>query len=784
MTIRAIVGAVSIAVIATTNGAAALSLSSISARARELAGQARSLSGDPHSEKAMVEKLGELVLSYIDESDRLQRTGDDEQRGSELRAAFDAVNAPLSGIYRAHNDRLERLSREVMDRDGDLEALYETASFKSSQMVAANALYYLNWLSYYGARVHQGSRRKELLKACEKGFSEFAVGEHSRELVGESLLGRGLCYLELGIQEWARRDFKTVLEGAASGERKAKARMALLDSYFRGGNRTKVVAYANDLLNGGLAASEDAPVIRFYQLQALFALADGASGSRAEDYRRQAGAVMTELRRAGKGWGEKVDALLFSQVKDPSQWVSKADSPTAQWQLAQMLLQKEDCKGAKPLLDKIIAGKSGEAKRRRHEAHYWTGVCEFKAQRFDQANAALSAALAGAGSPSHAGEARYLRFKALESLMAVEDPPQELALRYVAALRELLEHHPDHAHGDEAHYRLGEYLQATGEFAEAIASYGRVTKDASYLVRSRFGTLQSRFELLRVATDSQQRDEIVRQIGSDLTDYDQRAAGYRGSDVPLQELNAKVTLLRAVHASLSEDVDHAATAALLEGYAKRFAGQSGLIPQAARMRLGALLKLGRFAEAVDEVQVSGQALVEEGRAAELRTLANAYAKSGRLSESPTDAAPAARVAVALFDLAGQAGGEEASLRQRVSIAQLQEKAGQLDAAAATYASVVAQNPNTLAALRGLARIAEAKDDPGKALEYWVTYTDKVRPGDTGWFRGQYEQSRLALAKGDKAATCERLGALRAAMPGLKDEEIREALKKLFSDAGC
>lgn len=768
----------------------ALSLGSIRSSAEKLAREGREASGNTGAEKALIEPLGELVLAFVDESDRLQRKGEEERKASELRSTFDAVHEPLDGIYRRHSGRLEKMSRAIMDQDGDLEALYETADFQASQAVAANALYYLNWLNYYGARAFEGQRRKDLLTSCESGFSQFAVGDQSPELVTESLLGRGLCYLELGNYEWSSRDFQSVIASKkASRERKAKARMALLDAHFRSGNRSKTVSYARELLNGGLVASDEASIIRFYQLQSLLASADRASGKKAEEYRREAGAVMSQLRRAGGGWSAKVDALLASTIKDPSQWAGKADTPAAQWQLAQLFLEKQDCAGAEPMLEKLLASESKAASRHHQEALYWSGICRFEAAEYEAAADQLARALEGEGDPSFASEALYFRFKALEAMMAVDEPPADLADRYAASLRDLVERHTDHVHRDEAHYRLAEYLQATGEFAGAIVEYARVETDPGYLLRSRFGTLQSRFEVLRGESDPSRRADVLERAGEDLLSYETQSAAYAanakaGDDIPLVELNAKVTLLKAVHASLADEGGDARTAEILTDFAKRFPDNAELAPQAARMRLGALLRLGRYRDAETEVRSSAEVLKEEARIDALRSLATAFAKNGRISESADEAAAAARAAVALYALVDEAGGNPPSLRQKVSIAQLEEKAGQLDVAAATYREVLEANPNTLAALRGLARIAEAQGDIKQALAHWVTYTDKVRPGDTGWFRGQYEQARLHLASGDRSETCKRLSALRTAMPGLKDEEIRTSLKQLFDQAGC
>ncbi len=745
----------------------------------------RAAAGNAQAEKGLIEPLGELVLAYIDESDRLQRDGEDERRTAELRGAFEALHAPLDGIYRRNADRLEKMSRAVMDADGDLEALYETADFKSSQATAANSLYYLNWLNYYGARASEGARRKELLQACESGFSQFAVGDHAGELVDESLLGRGLCYLELDNFDWARRDFEAVIAGQASAERKTKARLALLDASYRSGDRAAAIELARKLIDGGLVPADEKSVVRFYELQALLESADSARGAAAERYRSEAGKVAAELRRAGGGWGAKVDALFAASIKDPSQWAGSADSPAAQWQLAQLYLEKEDCAGAAPLLEKLLAGDGATGHQR--DARYWSAVCDFRAGRYEPAAASFAMAMEGDGEPAFAADARYLRFKSLEALMAAEEPPAELASSYVAALRDLLQHHPDHEKSAEAHYRLGEYLQGSGEFAAAIDEYAKADNDAALLLRAAFGTLQCRFDLLRGASDPTARAPIVAAIGDDLQRYDERVAGRKSAEqeaAEFAEIDAKVTLLRAVHASLATEGGDARTAEILADFAARHPGHADLAAQAARMRLGALLRLRRFADAEAEMQRSTTVLRDERRADALRALAAEFGREARMSEAPQDAAAAARVAVELHALASQVGGEEASPRQQLAIAQLREKAGELDAAAAGYREVLAGNPAALEALRGLARIAEAQGKPQEALAHWAKYTETVRGGDTGWYRGQFEQARLQLAAGDAAAACARLTAMRTAMAGLQDEELRAALKKLFTDAGC
>jgi tetratricopeptide (TPR) repeat protein len=445
-----------------------------------------------------------------------------------------------------------------MDQDGDLEALYETPEFKQSQAVAAAALYYRNWLDYYGARLYDGAKQKELLNAAQKGFGEFAIGDQPGELKTESLLGRGLSYLELGDTESAMRDFKLVADSPnASPERKVKARLAMLDAYSRAGRIQDTLRYSDELLRGGQLPSADAPLVRYVRLETLFDAADKSKGADAERYRREASSLMDTLRASGKGWSDKVDALMVARVDDPAAWAGKTDSPRVQWELARLMLVKNDYAGATPLLQQLVASKDADAKAFQAEAHYWLGVGAFKSNDFATAAGEFDTALA-AGSGDWAPEARYLRFKALESLMAQPQADPALAERYRAALHDFLDKNPDHPLAYEARYRSAELLQSSNDFTAAIDEYAKVQGDPAYVLRARFGTLQSRFELLKGDTEPSVRTARLDAIGQDLDAVDalskQVAAQHKGADVALQELQAKATLLRAVYVSLRASV--------------------------------------------------------------------------------------------------------------------------------------------------------------------------------------------------------------------------------------
>jgi TolA-binding protein len=784
-------GSLALAVFLTATAAHAASLEDIRARGRAIGAEVQRLRAagqlDHAAERRLAGDIGPVALDYIEASDEAARSGrDDELKGS-LTSAFEAVYAPLDGIYSAVNAELEGKSKAIMDADGDLEALQDSREWQEAQSVAAEALYYRNWIAYYGARLFEGERRKKLLEAAENGFSQFAVGERKDELITESLLGRALCHLELGNYEWAIRDLRIVMdEPGVSPERKAKARLALLDTYVRAGRLGDALAHSDRLLASGDLSSGDAAVVRFFRLQLLLRAIPKAAPAQADAYRAEAAGLMERLRHAGPGWAAKVDAVVSSQIDDPAKWVSKARNPKDRWELARMLLAKESYDAAAPVLQQIADSDSAEAKPFRAEASYWLGVARFKAEDYGTAANRLSDALAATPNAEWAGEAEYLRFKALEAMMAKE-PTEELTEQYRTAIEEFLSHHANHPSANEARFRLGELLQAQGEFEAALARYAEVANDDKFALRAAFGSVQCRFGMLEGESDPAKRGATIQAIGEDFKHLHAKTPPLdpKKPDPELNELLAKATLLEAVYVSVGSagGGDQAKVVELLKGFETRFPNQKDLFAQALRLRLAALKETGDFAQARREVEAGKSLLQGEAQKEYVDRLASGYvrAAAARRVKGENEAGEAAeQVAIALYELAPDEGGGNA--RQELTMARLYESTNRLDDAASQYQKVLDANPNSLTAIEGLARIGENRGDTATARAMWEKYTAVSRPGDAPWFRGQYHQSRLAFAGGDKRRSCEMLKALRPSMPGLSDAELRRDLSSLYDKA--
>ena len=785
-----VAGGALLAALAAPAGAQERSLAALRGGAQQASGELAQLQRDNRldgpAQERLVQQLGQLVLGFIEQSERAAREGLGAQRVAELKPVFEAIAGPLNDLYKSPSSRMERMQREIMDQDGDLDALYESRDWQQMQTVAGQSLYYLNWLNYYGARLYDGARRKELLEAAEKGFASFALGDQKTDLLVESLLGRGLCNLELGNYDWAVRDFKIVIdEPKASAERKEKARVALLDAYSRSGKPSEALKYSQELLSAGGVAGGDVTVVRFYRLVALFDAMKGASGAQAESYRREAGGLMDQLRGAGPGWAEKVDALMLSRIDNPAQWASKADTPLARWELARLLLEKGDEKGATPLLEGLVASDQAGAKPYQAEANYWLGVIRFKAGDYAGAVKYLEAAQSD-DKGSFAPEASYLRFKALEALMAA-GPNPDLAPRYLDSMRTFLQRYPDHRFAYEVRYRLGESLQSDGQYDAAIIEYEQVRGDPGFELRAAFGTLQSQFEGLKGRPDPATREKIMQRVGAALDRFWEKDRAFQQQkdkgDVPVKEFEAKSTVLQAVYLSLRGEDGDPKIADALADYPKKYPQQTELVPEAVLLRLGALRRLGRFNDALQEVQAHGAFLAGDGRADTIEEVATSFAKAGakKKVDDPNAAKTANQIALRLYELAAPQDGAPDD-KHTLTLARLYENTEQPEQAEALYKQVLSRTDGSAPALRGLARLAEGRKDLAGASEYWKRYTAATRPGDLPWYEGQYEQARIVLARGDKKGGCALLDQLRPAMPGLSDADLRQKLNELYQQS--
>jgi len=745
--------------------------------AKENAGQF-----DRKAQQEAIDQLGPLATDFIRLSDKAAFSGGAGAQRESLLSAYNAVTEPLHKVYDKNGSYLQSSTQKVIDEDGDLEALQDSEAYRNAQLVASQALYFLNWLDYYGARLYDGKKSRELLERAQAGFSEFAVGEEHNDLTVESLLGRGLCNLELGNTEFAVHDLSTVAkDDKASQERRNKARFALLDGYVRSGNVKQALPLSEELLAS--TSGDEANWVRFLRIRALLDGAKKTGGAEGDRYRQLALAMMEQLRRGGTAWADRVTALAQTEIENPEEWSKKAQSPFAKWELAKLLAQKNDYASALPLLEDVVASQDESLKNQMPEAHYILGLAKFKAGEYIESANQFDLALGADDKASYAGDAAYVRFKALEAAVAV-DPTAVEPERYENALRSFLTSYPDHASAFEAQFRLAEYMQAQGQFTQATATYAKVKGDPSFELQALFGTLQCSFELLQDTPRDPGRKNLLEKISTELDRFEAGAVAYeskprKDDQTPLKQMRAKVAIMKAVYLRLQPETSYDSVLATLSGFEEKYGAQDDLMPQVVRLRLEAYQALGRFADAEAEVR-RNSAVIAKLEPAQVEQLAVGFIREGaRRSGRGDKAANEAAQQVALRFYETLSEDASPSAKTQLTLARLYENTGRRDKARELYAKAIQDSGDSVSALRGLGRIAEAENKPDEAIGYWKKIVAGTRPGDFPWYESNYEVARLTQVQGRKDEACRQLEELKPAMPGLSEEDLRAKLDTLY-----
>lgn len=777
----------------------AASVADILAQARQAQARAREIKGRGwgFAEKQQaIQVIGPVALRFLSASDLAEAAASKSQR-AQVREIYETLNAPLEEIYTSSFNRLNSLSKAVMDQDGDLEALYETQEWKDNQLIASQSLYFLNWLRYVGSFVSGEQERKRLLEEASKGFSEFAVGEQSSQLKRESLFGRALCEKELRRFDWAIRDLELLLKDPAlPADMENKVRTALADARKRDARGER----ASEAERAESAAEAQARAM-YQRAQGLFASSKKAKGDARTKQRWEALALLDELRKQGGDWKKKADALAQAEVseQEAAAW-EEEKNPFPQWGQARAYLQKSEFAKAVPLLQEVLASHDPKAVRRHHEARYFLGVGLFQRKDYREAARQLAQFLGADGTlPQYAPEAAYLRFKAAEALYAREVNEENEKL-YVDAMKDFLRRAPNHKAAFEAYFRLGEYHHAHQQYLQAVEAYQKVSGDPAFRVRADYATLQCYFSLLD-ALNAQRNGvgmsegELRARVATGLRAFWQNHEALTKSNPelskrdPYREYPGRVAVMNAVF--LSKEVDRHAeeVIALLDNFEQKYPEQKDAFAKVARMRLVAYEKAGRFVELEHEVNNIFSRFSPEEQQELLAGLSQVLPADIRSLEKRNDRESllaAKRTLARLYEDRLRRGGafaeDESPARFKYELAQLYLDVKDYDKAVPLYQELQ-QGAYSLVSLAGLAQIAEVKGDRRQALAYWEEMLKGTQVGDPLWFRGTFEVAQLHADQGNTDAACKTITPARPVLGRLGDQGLKKRIQD-FAGQQC
>ncbi len=752
----------------------------------ELRAEARGVGISPGSggagEQAALERLGRIALEFLDAAD----TG-----GGDATGAYEAIVDPLDRSYEAHKAALDRMSRGVIDADGDLDALYESAPWQEHQQLAAQALYYLNWLHYRGALLYGGAKRKQLLEQAAKGFGEFATSNKASAVVVESHLGRGLAYLELDKNDWAINDFEAVVQSkGASADRVRKARLALAEAYVKDGRSADALRTSQQAV--AEATPADQPRAQLTRVRALAMAAASAPAAQKATYRSEATSLLAQLQAGGGPWGARAATIARAGLDNPKIWASgakpaKEEKPVpptpTEWEATKQLVATAKYKEVIPRLERIVGSTSPDDQPNQGEARYFLALSRFRTGDLQKAIADFDAVLAAKDKASYRDDAAYLRFKANEALYAADATAARLP-QYEQSIVAFVSEHPNHKAVPEARFRLGEIRQRQERYTDAIAEYARVKGDPAFELRAAFGTAQSTVKQLEATPEGKKPDAVLmRQATAALDRFWSQIASEefaKFGDAPVTEFMGQAALMRAYLAALGDPPDYEQAVAWLGDYERKYPTLTRQRAQVTKLRLAAFARLGRLEDAAAESEKPAVAELDAEFLDDLATRFITTAAREQASGKPEAAAAGRRAALHVSERALAATDSSPALKQRLraTAARLYEDAGERDKALALYRESLAASPDAIAARAGAARILEAQGKAGEARALWDEVSS-LPQGKAGWLEAHYQSARLSIALGDPARACSVLKQVPAEMIMNANNETPKKIQELI-----
>ncbi|MGH7893917.1 MAG: tetratricopeptide repeat protein, partial [Candidatus Binatia bacterium] len=662
------------------------------------------------------ESLGELERQAKSFYDLLER-------GQKERAAqvFPDLEKALATSAAELQDRMDRMRDEVMEHDGDIEALYRESRWRDPEIASLVITYHLAWVRYQGAQLTSDTKRKNaLLDRAVEGFSQFLVVNEVPEIYAESQYGRGLAFLDLGNFGQARDD----LEAAAKDPRtSAKARAALAELERRQTGKA------------AKAPVEDDPETLLGRL--ADALPKAAAGDAAIE--KDTTALARGLAARGGEWPKRVDGAIASKLGDGTP--TSVRSSYGLFLLGQLAIDRGRCTDVAPLA--TTGGEVKDATRGRHrpELLFLDAGCRMNAGKSREAAEAFETLLREFPDSARARDASYYRFRALDVARASD---ASLAPTYEAALTTFVARFPKDDAIGEVRYQLGELQRGRGDCDKAVAEYGRVTS-GPFAPRARLGALECAVgSLVKAGKDAPDADRrvLVEKLRAFV-----REVPAKGAD---EQAVARAALMGGLLAADARPPDSAVVVEFLDKYESRFPGAKEWHTTAVQRRLAARVALGEFADAERDLDAYLATSPDADRRRVLGDLGRALQKQqGQGADAKRKAALG--LARKVYGALVASGADTAD---RIALADLELRAGNADEARRRYDEALAKDPTSSEAMRGAARAAATLGDRPGAIARWKQVVETSPMGGTGWYEARIAEVKLLLEAGQKAEACE------------------------------
>ena len=642
------------------------------------------------------------------------------ERGQKEQAAavFPELERSLQAALDELQDRLDRLRDEVMEHDGDIEALYREGRWRGPEVESLVITYHLAWVRYQGAQLTSDAKRKSaLLDKAVEGFSQFLVVNEVPEVYAESQYGRGLAFLDLGNYAQAREDLQAA---AKDSHTQTKARAALAELERRQTGKKTPVAEDPDALLSRL----------------VDALPKAATDPGLE---KETTELARGLAARGGDWPKRVDGAIATKLGNGTP--AGVTSSYGLLLLAQLAIDRGRCADVAGLDDAGAAVHDASRARHRPELLFLDAGCRLNAGKARDAADLFAKLLQEFPDAAKTRDAEYYRFRALDVARASD---ASLTPAFEEALVAFVTRHPKDDAAGEARYQLGELRRAQGDCAKAEAEYARVV-GGPFAVRARLGSLEcATAALVKAGKDAPPaaRTALVAKLRAFV-----REVPAKGPD---EQPVARIALVGGLIASEARPSEPATVVEFLDHYESRFPAEKEWHATAVQRRLAARVALGELTLAEHDLDAFLATAPDSDRR---RTLDDLGRKLQKEVDTGDDAHRAAVVALArkVYRALITAGG---STPDRIALADLELRAGNANDARRLYDEALAKDPTSAEAMRGAARATVALGDRAGALARWKQVVESSPTGGTGWYEARIEQVKLLLDGGDKREACD------------------------------
>jgi len=665
--------------------------------------------------------------------------------GNTARAAeiFPGLERDLENRELELEERLDGMRERVVDSDGDLEQLYQSASWRDAEVESFVVSYHLAWVRYQGAQLTTDkARKKKLLDEAIDGFAKFLVMGEVQDIYAESLYGRGLAHMDAGNYKSAIAD---LTEASSKPQTRTKAQAALAEAKRRAG--------------GGPAAPPPPPDSEALLARMVELLPKASNGDPAAE--KEATELARGLAAKGGEWPARVDQAIARKLGSGAP--ESVRSSYGLWLLAQLSLDRNKCGNLPALVAAGAEVKDAGRGRHRPQLLFLEAGCELNAGKQAKAAEVFGVIVEEFPKSDKAREAAYYQFRALD-LARDADPKKTPAFQ--AALERYVERWGGATGGDEARYLLGEMKRESGDCEAAAVDLGKITKGA-YATRARMAVLECRVAKVGKDTPPDERAALVKDLQKLVADVKPV-----GDDA---DIVARAALMGALVANGTRPPDDATTVALLSGFEEKYPGSAGLIPRVVEVRLRSRIALDQLAEAEADLDAYLASKDDDGTRRETvkrlgRDLANRAA--GSAGEERT---LSLRLARKLYQAQVADGGSAAD---RIQLAELELSAGEPVAARKLFEEAIAAEPTSVEAMRGAARAAAAAEQTDDAIAFWRAVVEASEPGGTSWYEARIAQVQLLAKKGQTEMAC---GIVRSSQGRSKTaggDELAKALEAL------